>query len=449
MQSVGCVDNGRERYRVENLIAAGVLVVNDGYRAKNSELSDEGLPFARAGNVNNGFDFRNADRFPAENIHRVGMKVSQSDDVLFTSKGTVGRFGFVREDTEQFVYSPQLCFWRVRNRSFIDPRFLYYWMHGAEFQEQCHGVKGQTDMADYVSLRDQRRMHITLPDLDVQRAIAFVLGSLEDKIELNRRMNETLEEMARVLFKSWFVDFDPVRAKVEGRQPFGMDEETATLFPDSFEDSALGEIPKGWAVTSIGEAVEVKGGGTPSTKESSFWDGGLHCWATPKDLSKLRSSILIDTERKITDAGLAKIGSGLLPVGTVLLSSRAPIGYLAVAQVPVAVNQGFIAMLCNGPLTTHYVLHWARMSVEQIKGRAGGTTFPEISKKNFRPMLVLMPPDEVLSAFEKHAVPLYERMSANLRQTHTLTAIRDALLPKLLSGEVRVREAQEIVEDAV
>jgi len=253
-------DNGRQKDRVDDLIASGALVVNDGYRAKNSELSGEGLPFARAGNVNNGFDFRNADRFPSENLHRVGAKVSHPGDVLFTSKGTVGRFGFVRADTEQFVYSPQLCFWRARDKSTIDPRFLYYWMHGAEFTEQCNGVKGQTDMADYVSLRDQRKMYVTLPLLAEQRAIASVLGSLDDKIELNRRMNETLEEMARALFKSWFVDFDPVRAKMEGRQPFGMDDETANLFPDSFEDSALGEIPKGWSVEPLDQIARFLNG---------------------------------------------------------------------------------------------------------------------------------------------------------------------------------------------
>jgi type I restriction enzyme S subunit len=178
--------------------------------------------------------------------------------------------------------------------------------------------------------------------------VVGILGSLDDKIELNRRMNETLEEMARALFKSWFVDFDPVRAKMAGHQPAGMDDETAALFPDSFEDSPLGEIPKGWSVTPIGEAVRAVGGGTPSTKELSFWEGGMHCWATPKDLSKLRGPVLLDTERKVTDAGLAKISSGLLPVGTVLLSSRAPVGYLAIAQVPVTVNQGFIAMICDG-----------------------------------------------------------------------------------------------------
>ncbi|HXT34357.1 MAG TPA: restriction endonuclease subunit S, partial [Chloroflexota bacterium] len=184
-------------------------------------MARRGLPFARAGNINGGFHFEDADCFPLEHISKCGAKVSQQGDVVFTSKGTVGRFAFVREDTPQFVFSPQLSFWRVLDDTLINSRFLYYWMTSREFFLQFAGVKSQTDMAEYVSLQDQRHMHITLPPLSEQRAIANVLGTLDDKIELNRRMNATLEEMARALFRSWFVDFDPVRAKAEGRQPEG------------------------------------------------------------------------------------------------------------------------------------------------------------------------------------------------------------------------------------
>ena len=206
------------KHDVSDLINQKVLVIGDGYRAKNSELSKAGLPFARAGNISNGFQFSDADCFPEDQLHKVGEKNSRPGDTVFTSKGTVGRFAFVRKDTPQFVYSPQLSFWRSLNESILHPRFLYYWMSSEEFYIQFKSVAGQTDMAEYVSLRDQRQMHITLPPLPEQRAIAHVLGTLDDKIELNRRMNETLEEMARSLFKSWFVDFDPVRAKAALKQ---------------------------------------------------------------------------------------------------------------------------------------------------------------------------------------------------------------------------------------
>jgi type I restriction enzyme S subunit len=148
-----------KRHYVADLIAHGKLFIGDGYRAKNTELSLAGLPFARAGNIDSGFNFQGADNFPQENLSRVGNKVSRIGDVVFTSKGTVGRFAFVREDTPRFVYSPQLCFWRSLEQDSIHSRFLYYWMLGREFSQQYKSVAGQTDMAEYVSLVDQRRMY--------------------------------------------------------------------------------------------------------------------------------------------------------------------------------------------------------------------------------------------------------------------------------------------------
>ena len=173
---------------VADLIAERRLFIGDGYRAKNAELGTDGLPFARAANIDGGFALDGADRFPETELSRVGEKVSTLGDVVFTSKGTVGRFASVRDGTERFVYSPQLSFWRSLDASTIDSRWLYYWMTSPEFRIQYSRVKGQTDMADYVSLRDQRRMVITLPPIEEQRAIASVLGALDDKIELNRRM---------------------------------------------------------------------------------------------------------------------------------------------------------------------------------------------------------------------------------------------------------------------
>jgi type I restriction enzyme S subunit len=170
------------------LIDHGSLEVGDGYRAKNVELDSEyGLPFARAANLKNGFNLANADRLRSDRLDRVGSKRSMPGDVAFTSKGTVGRFAFVTEDVEPFVYSPQICFWRSLDPAILDARFLFYWMQGRGMRSQIDAAKGLTDMADYVSLRDQRAMLIDLPTAAEQRAIAAVLGAFDDKIESNRR----------------------------------------------------------------------------------------------------------------------------------------------------------------------------------------------------------------------------------------------------------------------
>jgi len=432
-------------YQVDQLINAGLLVIGDGYRAKNSELSSTGIPFARAGNINDGFKFDTADFFPLDTIIKVGNKVSQPGDVVFTSKGTVGRFALVAPGTQRFVYSPQLCFWRSAVQDEILPEYLYYWMNSAEFLHQISYLKGQTDMADYVSLRDQRKITLTIPDTAIQRTIVDMLKPLDDRITLLRETNTTLEAIAQALFKSWFVDFDLVRAKQEGREPEGMDADTAALFPDSFEESELGLVPKGWRVLPLGEAVESVGGGTPNTKEVSFWEPAEFAWTTPKDLSGLQSPVLLKTERLLSAKGVSNVSSGLLPKGTLLLSSRAPIGYLAIAQIPMAINQGYIAILPSSQLPPLYMLFWCKQNMEIIKSRSNGSTFMEISKKAFRPIPVLVPPVSILSSYMDVAGPVLERLVENEQQAQTLATLRDTLLPRLISGQLRLPEAEAMV----
>ena len=270
--------------------------------------------------------------------------------------------------------------------------------------------------------------------------MGLLLDALDDKIELNRRMNETLEAMARAIFKDWFVDFGPTRAKAKGRAPY-LAHEIWDLFPDAFDEA---DKPVGWELSEIGKEVEAVGGATPSTKEPSYWEGGENHWATPKDLSKLASPVLLDTNRKITDAAVNKISSGLLPVGTVLLSSRAPIGYLAITEVPTAVNQGFIAMVCRKRLPNVFVLFWSYENLDYIKGISGGSTFAEISKKAFRPVPVVVPSERILTAYESLIRPFYERIVANTKESASLAQTRDFLLPKLMSGEIRPAEAEKM-----
>ncbi len=298
--------------------------------------------------------------------------------------------------------------------------------------------------------------------------------------------------MAQALFKSWFVDFDPVKAKISAKDawinlhgaipatdsPVYADyaqslcaaamsvisgkttaqleafatqnpkqyqslKATADLFPDAMQESELGDVPEGWEVSEIGKEVTVVGGGTPSTKTPEYWENGTNHWTTPKDLSGLSDKIITDTERKITDAGLAKISSGLLPVDTVLMSSRAPVGYLALAKVPIAINQGHIAMKCEKVLTPEYVIQWCDSVMHEIKQRASGTTFAEISKKNFNVIPVIVPKHEIVTAYSKVVGDVYQGIENNVMENQSLTQLRDTVLPKLLSGELSVNTGVE------
>ena len=174
-----------------------------------------------------------------------------------------------------------------------------------------------------------------------------------------------------------------------------------------------------WEVSTIGQEVSVVGGSTPSTEIPEFWDGEF-AWVTPKDLSRLNEKVLTGSERRITEAGVRKISSGQLPVGTVLLSSRAPIGYLALTMIPVSINQGFIAMRCDKRLPNTYILQWATESLDAIKQRGSGTTFAEISKSVFRPMHVLVPDVATLEMYQQLVMPLYEQITASVREAESL-----------------------------
>ena len=248
------------------------------------------------------------------------------------------------------------------------------------------------------------RIPIYWPGEDSAKKIADILGTIDKKIELNRQMNETLEQMGQALFRYYFID-NPEAKK--------------------------------WKEVKIGELVTTKGGGTPSTKNSEFWDGDI-AWTSPRDLTGKNDAYILHTDKTITNQGLSKISSGLLPVGTLLLSSRAPIGYIAVTGLPLAINQGYIAFLPDAYLSNSFMYFWVKQNMDRIKNAANGSTFMEISKSAFRNILTTKPSEDSLQKFEDEVSNLFEAMRNNQEQTQILTNLRDILLPRLISGKVKV-----------
>lgn len=404
-------------------------------------LENGEVALIRSQNVHN-------DRFERNGLVFIGQEHSnqlsnvevQSNDVLLNITGdSVARVCQVPADILPARVNQHVAIIRS-DPCLLDPRFLRFLLASPRMQAEMLALAAAGATRNALTKGMIESFEVPDLSLEVQRAIAALLGALEDKIELNRRINETLRAMAMAIFKDWFIDFGPTSAKAEGRAPY-LSSDLWDLFPDAIDDR---DKPVGWELSEIGKEVEVLGGATPSTKEPSYWEGGENHWATPKDLSKLASPVLLDTARKITDAAISKISSGLLPVGTVLLSSRAPIGYLAIAEVPTAVNQGFIAMVCRKRLGNIFVLFWSYKNLEFIKGISGGSTFAEISKKAFRPVPVIVPSQRILTAFESLIQPLYERIVANTKESASLTQTLDLLLPKLISGEIRLAEVEKM-----
>jgi type I restriction enzyme S subunit len=300
----------------------------------------------------------------------------------------------------------------------IIPEFLKYYLLNPKFKNYMLGLASVGGTRNALTKSMIEDFSIQVPPLPIQHRIAEILSALDDKIELNRQTNATLEAIAQTIFKEWFVNFNFPGATGE------------------MIESELGMIPKGWKVAKLGEILDVKGGTTPSTKVEEYWNGE-YSFATPKDLSSLQSPFLLKTERRITAKGVNQISSGILPSGILLLSSRAPIGYLAISDIPVSINQGFIAI--NAKETSNlFILLWLKNNIETVIGRANGSTFLEISKSNFQEIKIIFPEKKIFVLFDELISPIFDQINSNEKQTILLTSIRDSLLPKLMNGEMGI-----------
>ena len=369
------------------------------------------------------------------------------DSVMMSCIATVGKCGITAKDsfTNQQINSV-IC-----DAKKVYPPYLYYAFTQLGHKLDIAGGGGSV----YTNVSKSRfsDISITLPPLSEQRRIAGILGSLDDKIELNRRMSKTLEAISQAIFKSWFIDFDPVidnalaagneipealRARAKARQTMGdkrqpLPPSIHSLFPAEFEITPQGPIPKGWKITTVGEVIRIIGGKTPSTKNESYWSNGIHAFCTPRDMSKLSTTILLDTERSITDDAINSTNSELLPAGTALMSSRAPIGHLAITDIPVIINQGIIAFERQDKFSEMYLLSWIIFNMEKILEKANGSVFLEINKQNFRSISFLLPADKILDSFNRQVNTMQTRLASCARNMKKLSGTRDALLPKLIS----------------
>ncbi|OGY17591.1 MAG: hypothetical protein A2784_00585 [Candidatus Chisholmbacteria bacterium RIFCSPHIGHO2_01_FULL_48_12] len=401
------------------------------YLVTSRHITGGGIDLSKAYNISKS-DFQEINR-------RSGV---DQWDILFSMIGTVGEAVLVKNPKVDFAIKNIGLF---KNKSEIEAKWLYYYLKSPL---AVHYIKSHSSGStqQYLTLDSLRKFPVLVVSKEEESKILSILSSLDDKIELNRKMNKTLEEIGKALFKRWFVDFEFPFDFAQGKpnfdgKPLPAEVLTKAGYKSSggkMVDSELGEIPKDWTVLPIEDVVTIKGGTTPSTSNPDYWTNGKINWATPKDLSVLQSSILLDTERQITEKGLERIGSGLLPMNSILLSSRAPIGYLAITNIPVAVNQGFIGIVCNKGISSYYLYFWLKFNMNLIKNMANGSTFLEISKSSFKQILFVKPSAQVLKRFEQVTASFFSNIVKNELELNTLTKIRDSLLPRLMSGKLRV-----------
>ncbi len=361
-------------------------------------------------------------------------KTANARDILFCVRGsTTGRMNWA---DRQYAIGRGIASLRHRKGDEFQP--LLRAVIELSLPELLAQATGST--FPNVSFNQLYNLRCCLPSLVEQKRIADILGSLDDKIELNRRMNETLEAMARALFKSWFVDFDPVRTKMNGRQPANLDPAIAALFPDSFQESAAGPVPKGWKVGKIKDCCAlIQNGGTPRRNESHFWDGGTIPWLAS---GEVRQAIITTTESFITADGLAESSAKWVPpFSTVVALYGATAGQVAFTSSRLTTNQAVCALIPKKHFAFFNYLAMRDATVD-LESKAVGSAQQNISKGIVEETEVLLPPTTLVERFTHAARPIFENWISNLHQSRTLATLRDTLLPKLLSGELRAHNVQ-------
>jgi type I restriction enzyme S subunit len=421
----------------ERLRKAGTLDYGDGYRAKNAELGGDGPVFLRAAYLqNSGFILENPDRFKERATDKFFPKVARFGDVVITTKGnSTGRIGLIRKAEEGAVYSPHLSYWRSLDYKVLDQRYLYYWSLSQEFRGQLYGLAYATDMAPYLSLRDQATLNISIPPIVKQRAIGSVLRALDDKIELNRQTNETLEAVARALFKDWFVDFGPTRTKAEGGAPY-LAPELWALFPDALDDE---DKPVGWAFGSLSTIAD-----SPRREVS------------PEDVDEETPYIGLEhMPRGCIALGewshAEKVTSNKTAFrqGEFLFGKLRPYFHkVGVAPIDGICSTDIVVVVPKKDEWSSFVLACISSTdfVDYTDQTSTGTKMPRTSWKAMGQYEMCLPNGEIAAAFEDILKPAVRQIIESIHESRTLAQTRDLLLPKLMSGDIRLRDAERAVE---
>jgi type I restriction enzyme S subunit len=389
------------------------------------QYTHSGVPVLRGVNVNQG-RFHDDDFvfIDDETADRLGKFESFPGDVLLVHKGTIGQIGLMPNKRKYPRYIMGNSMMRVRcDRSKLLPEYLYYWLSSSFGLHYLLSRLSQVGVPQIQTpLTTLRQAALPIPPLLVQKATVNTLGSLDDKIELNQRVNETLEAMARAIFKSWFVDFDPVRAKAEGRQPLGMDAETAALFPSAFRDSSIGKIPNGWAVFKLGEIIELAYG--KGLKGEDRREGKVPVYGS-------NGLVGLHDEAFVKGPGIVVGRKGNPGIVTWVPTDFAPI------------DTTFYVNL-KGPLASFpYAFHL--LSLLDLPSLGADSAVPGLNRNIAYMSQVLLAPAELINIFDSIYTPLSVRAHLCYEESQTLAATRDALLPKLVSGEIRVKEPGKMI----
>ncbi|WP_425670057.1 restriction endonuclease subunit S [Vibrio owensii] len=422
---------------------------------KTAPRVDYETPFKmiRTPNVKGGKISLNDCRFVEEDTYEKWTRRAKvlRDDVLLTREAPMGEVGIV--DFDETVFLGQRIMQYRADRSKLDPHFLLYSFLSSDLQHQFNMHEGSGSVVSHIRVPDCSKFELNLPPLDVQKDIAGVLKKLDRKISVNQQTNQTLEQMAQAIFKSWFVDFDPVKAKMNGEQPEGMDAATASLFPEKLVESELGLIPKGWEVGTLDSHTSMiidHRGKTPKKLGSDWVEEGYPAISAKNIKSK--KIVRPDTIRFIDEATYKKWMKEPLIKGDIIMTSEAPMGelYFFDGSEDFCLSQRLYGLRANSDVCSpEFLFNWLQTTKAKadMEGRASGTTALGIKQAELRKVKILTPPRELLEKYSAVASHLVDMAAKNNAQNTVLEDLRDTLLPKLLSGEIELDVAEVNTND--
>lgn len=416
-----------------------VADVRDGTHDSPKEVSVGGFPLVTSRHISNGrVDLRDTYNISEKDFNAINLRSKvDGGDILISMIGTVGQIAYVAADPRYAIKNVGL----IKPNKWENSKYIFYYLKSPTAQEDIVSrLKGTTQQ--YLSLGELRNFPITLPPLDEQKRIAEILGSLDDKIELLQKQNKTLEDMAKALFKSWFVDFDVARAKQKGLpkadivREYHLTDELYDLFPSSFADSPLGPIPSGWEVKPLGAICQLALGGTPSRTNLKYWEKGSIPWINSGKVNDFR---IITPSEYITEAGYNSSATKLLPIHTTVVAiTGATLGQVSFTEIECCANQSVVGILENEKLASEYIYLFILFNLDKLLAKQTGGAQQHINKNDIATLMCLVPSEKILEQYKQKQKPLFDKIHNNMVQIQTLTELRNTLLPPLISGKIRV-----------
>ena len=416
-----------------------LVKINSSSVSKKDNL--EHIVYLDTGNITMGKIEELAEFAYSEAPSRAKRKVKENSIVYSMVRPNQRHYGLIKNPTTNLIVSTGFAV--LDAKEFADSKYIYYWLTQNHITDLLQSIAENSTSA-YPAIRpiDLENLDISLPPLDEQKRIAEILGSLDDKIELLQKQNKTLEDMAKALFKSWFVDFDVVRAKQKGlpkadiMREYHLTDELYDLFPSSFADSPLGPIPSGWEVKPLGAICQLALGGTPSRTNLKYWEKGSIPWINSGKVNDFR---IITPSEYITEAGYNSSATKLLPIHTTVVAiTGATLGQVSFTEIECCANQSVVGILENEKLASEYIYLFILFNLDKLLAKQTGGAQQHINKNDIASLMCLVPSEKILEQYKQKQKPLFDKIHNNMVQIQTLTELRDTLLPRLISGKIRV-----------